>query len=106
MPFFFFVFFLDLTPLWDSKIVGMGIIIVAFILSVIAGGLLEARDVGAGCWLWIRLLDCCAWPHGLWIPHTLELPFFSSLQKSVERSQEFCKKPIEIIMEDFPHKSS
>jgi hypothetical protein len=71
MPFIFFVFFLDLTPLWDSKIVGMGIIIVAFILSVIAGGLLEARDVSAGCWLWIRLLDCCVWPHGLWISNTL-----------------------------------
>ncbi len=55
----------------DSKIVGMGIIIAAFILSVIAGGLLEARDVCAGCWVWIRLLDCCVWPHGLWISNTL-----------------------------------
>jgi hypothetical protein len=37
----------------------------AFILSVIAGGLFETWDVSAGCGLWIRLLDCCTWPHGL-----------------------------------------
>ncbi len=65
----------------------------AFILSVIAGGLLETWDVSAGCGLWIRLLDCCTWPHGLFArfpnqtflhpPFSALLPFYKT--KSAEK---------------------